>query len=115
MDGTDDIKLLDREAALERIGNDTELYDEIKMLFLRDAPPLLAKLGAAVAILDRDQIERHSHSLKSAAANLGAERLRIACGSIEDQCKTCEAAAIRLLITRVETEFGLIITELSRP
>lgn len=52
-------------------------------LFLELGPERLEAIQAAVSSGDLEQIERVAHSLKSSAANLGAERLRARAAELE--------------------------------
>lgn len=112
-DGTDGVKLLDRAGAMDRIGDDIELYEEIRVLFLRDTPGQLEALRNAAQSLDRCLVERQSHSLKSAAANLGADRLRAACGKLEECCKSVSNEELIALLERIDAELSLVTAELA--
>ena len=64
--------LLDRAAALERLGGDTALLVEMVSLFQQDAPRLLADMHAALGQQNAEALRRAAHSLKGAAAYIGA-------------------------------------------
>jgi len=64
--------VLDREAALSRVGGDGELLHEIAQIFLQDYPRSLAELRDAAGRGDTHGVERTAHGLKGAAANFGA-------------------------------------------
>jgi signal transduction histidine kinase/CheY-like chemotaxis protein len=64
--------LLDRAAALERLGGDAALLAELVSLFQQDAPRLLSDLHAALNQQDAEALRRAAHSLKGAAAYIGA-------------------------------------------
>ncbi|MEQ1883504.1 MAG: Hpt domain-containing protein [Bryobacteraceae bacterium] len=65
--------LVDREAALVRVGGDKELLHEIAQIFLEDYPKSLADLRDAGTRGDANRVERTAHGLKGAAANFGAQ------------------------------------------
>ena len=65
--------LCDREMALDRLGGDEELWDEISKLFLEECPRMLARLQAAVAEGDAHLLMETAHSMKGSLATLGAE------------------------------------------
>jgi HPt (histidine-containing phosphotransfer) domain-containing protein len=65
--------LLDRELALDRLGGDEELLDEIMALFRRECPGLLGKLQDAVEHQDARAVMEAAHSMKGSLATLGAE------------------------------------------
>lgn len=64
--------LLDRSAALERIGGDEELLREIAGLFLAEYPILLQDIRVALESGDAEALERSAHSLKGSVANFEA-------------------------------------------
>lgn len=70
------IPVVDKPACLERLGGDDELYQEILSLYIEDAPNLIKELKKEICQDSLSVAERHAHSLKSASANVGAERLR---------------------------------------
>jgi two-component system, sensor histidine kinase and response regulator len=62
----------DKTAALDRIGGDEELLQELCQIFLEESPKLLQKLQHAVAEGDSDGVTRAAHSLKGESSYLGA-------------------------------------------
>ncbi len=60
--------------ALNRIGGDEELLQEVCQIFLEESPKLLEKLRQAVAAGDADGVVRAAHSLKGESSYLGAGR-----------------------------------------
>jgi two-component system, sensor histidine kinase and response regulator len=75
--------VLDREAALSRVGGDDELLHEIAQIFLDDYPRSLAELREAAGRGDARTVERAAHGLKGAAANFGARPVVDAALAIE--------------------------------
>ena len=64
--------MIDKEAALARLGGDEELYQEIVLIFLDDAPKQISSLKEAFNLSDYQTAMRVAHSLKSASASVGA-------------------------------------------
>jgi CheY-like chemotaxis protein len=62
----------DKTEALDRIGGDEELLEELCQIFLEESPKLLQKLRQAVAAGDSDGVTRAAHSLKGESSYLGA-------------------------------------------
>ena len=62
--------VFEREAALERLGGDTQLLSEVIQLFLADCPRRLAAMKTALDARDAEAIAREAHQLKGAAGNL---------------------------------------------
>ena len=75
--------VLDREAALWRVGGDGELLHEIAQIFLKDYPRALAEMRDASGRGDVHGVERSAHGLKGAAANFGARPVVDAAQAIE--------------------------------
>lgn len=74
---------IDRDALLNRVGGDVELFAEIVRLFLADCPARVADIQAAVAAGDGDAIRLTCHALKGAAGNLSAMDLMAAARALE--------------------------------
>lgn len=66
------IAVLDRAVALERVGGDSELLQEMAQLFLDEYPMQLEAVRAAVRTRDAKALERSAHSLKGSVGNFGA-------------------------------------------
>ena len=67
---------INKEAALEICDGDEELFLEIAGVYLEDASPLMTKLQDALESGDAKNVEKHSHALKGASANICAESVR---------------------------------------
>ena len=78
-----DAAAFDLDAALERLGGDEEILSEMVRVYLDDAPVLLARMQEAIAKGDAHTLERSAHSLKGAAAAIGAERVRALASELE--------------------------------
>lgn len=66
--------VFDREAALDRVGGDTELLVELIGIFREQWPSQREAIDRAVGVADAPKIASAAHSLKSAAGNVGAMR-----------------------------------------
>lgn len=64
---------IDRQAALSRVGGDTQLLREIAVLFLEEYPRLMVDLRDAIARGDSHRLERTAHGLKGSVATFGAQ------------------------------------------
>ena len=64
---------LDYAVALERLGGDEELLQEVAQLFLGEYPSLMSEIHQAVVIGNAYKLERAAHSLKGSIANFGAD------------------------------------------
>lgn len=66
------MSVLDRTAALTRVGGDLELLREIAVLFQQECPLALENLREAIARGDGTAAGHAAHGLKGSAANFGA-------------------------------------------
>lgn len=75
--------LLDEESTLSRLKGDTEFLKTLYGVFVSDLPKKLAAIDEAAEKQDLDLLQRNAHSLKGAAATIGAIALRDAAFSLE--------------------------------
>ena len=101
-------------AALNRLeewgGGD--LIRQMVRLFLENAPNRLEQIRTCRDGDDMDQPERGAHSLKSSAANVGAERVREIAQEIEGAASDKDAERVRELLPVLEEAFAAAIEEL---
>lgn len=62
----------DREEMLERLGGDTELLDDVLVVFLEECPKMLEEVRSAVDEGDPMLVCRAAHSMKGALVNISA-------------------------------------------
>ena len=93
-----DLPILDSAAAIERIGNDQELYFEVLEIFLDDAPKQVETLEAALEASDGETATRAAHSIKGASANVGAERLKAVALEMEEAGRAGDFVKVKALI-----------------
>jgi len=104
------VKILDLDGSLKRMGGDLDLFRGLAEYFFLDAPPLVGRIEAALASRDADQVERAAHSVKGLAANFGADFVVSAAARLEDLGKRAEldgssAAALAELRTHLDALF----------
>lgn len=68
---TAELPPFDRALAIERLGGDASLFDEVAALFLDDTPRLIAELRTAIDVGDTAAVRRSAHGLKGAAGYVG--------------------------------------------
>jgi HPt (histidine-containing phosphotransfer) domain-containing protein len=64
---------LDYAVALERLGGDEELLQEVAQLFLDEYPSLMSEIRQATMSANAQRLERAAHSLKGSVSNFGAD------------------------------------------
>tara|TARA_B100002003_G_scaffold206716_1_gene200661 strand:+ start:123 stop:485 length:363 start_codon:yes stop_codon:yes gene_type:complete len=91
-----------------------KLVNEMIRLFLQNGPSRMDQIRSVVESDDLDQPERGAHSLKSSAANIGAEHVRQIADEIEIAASNAEAERVRELLPGLEEAFGEVIAELEK-
>ena len=79
--------VLDRAGALQRLGGDERLLDELSAAFVADLAQLLPAWDQELTQADLDAARRRMHSLKSSAASLGALKLSATAVAAEQFCR----------------------------
>lgn len=111
---SDELQVVDKFSALQRLDNDEELYQEVLEVFLEDTPVQLNNLHQALAGNVISEVVRLSHSMKSAAGNIGAARLSVAAFTAEKAGKNNQLDQLPELIKRIQTEFDTLIEYLKK-
>jgi HPt (histidine-containing phosphotransfer) domain-containing protein len=112
VDGFNHKDVLDREAALDRMGGDQELLKEIALLFLGDYPKLIEKLRQAVEQSDAVELERAAHALKGSVANFSARTAVKAALTLEEMGRSGNLAGAREALATLESVFEALRPEL---
>lgn len=72
-----DTTIFDLSYLLTTVADDRELAGQVIGVFMHDIPKQLAELDSAIASGDAPTARRAAHSIKGAAATVGAEKLRV--------------------------------------
>lgn len=104
--------VINRTEVLERLGDDEELYAEICDLFLRDAGMMLDRLRTELAANRLDIATRYAHSIKSMAANVGAEQLTEAARVAEMAGKAGDSDLMARQLSLIESAMQAALAEL---
>lgn len=100
--------------ALERLkewGGD-KLAAQMVRLFLKNSGARMDQIRAGVSDDDVDEAERGAHSLKSSAANVGAETLRTHVTQIESAALQQDLDRMRALLPQLEMSYAAAMSEL---
>jgi len=109
------IRVLDLEELRQRLDNDEELVAEIVELFLDDTPRQIAALEDALARGDGEVVRERAHTLKGAAANMGAAELRETAGRMEEAARNGRLAEATELADRIHRDFARLREALASP
>jgi two-component system sensor histidine kinase/response regulator len=94
----------DKTEALDRIGGDEELLEELCQIFLEESPKLLQKLQQAVATGDSDGVMRAAHSLKGESSYLGAGGTSQAARQLEEMGRVKDLSRANETLAVLERE-----------
>lgn len=101
-------------AALERLkewGGD-KLAGQMVRLFLKNSGTRMDQIRTGVGDGVTEEVERGAHSLKSSAANIGAEDLRTISTQIESAALEEDVDRLDTLLPGLESAYGLAMAEL---
>jgi HPt (histidine-containing phosphotransfer) domain-containing protein len=93
--------------ALERLEEwgGADLVNQMVRLFIQNSPERLEQIRSAFGDDPGSLPERGSHSLKSSAANVGAERVREVAARIEQAASQGDFHEVRTLATELESAY----------
>jgi HPt (histidine-containing phosphotransfer) domain-containing protein len=95
---------VDLDQALARVGGDRELYYELLDMLVEDAPGEIGEMREAIGRGNAEEVERTAHSLKGAAANLGAGPLRDVALWLETLGRDGRLATAEAAVAELESE-----------
>jgi CheY-like chemotaxis protein/HPt (histidine-containing phosphotransfer) domain-containing protein len=97
-----------------RDGGVPDVFRDLLQLFRADAPQLLTAMRAAVAEGNAEQLKQAAHSLKGAAANLGARQMSGIAAELEAIGRRGTVEGAEPLLDRVEAQFQQVCEALER-
>ena len=113
----DDAPVLDPRTVGElremRSNGAPQVFVDLLGLLQSEAPPLIEKISVAIRSEDAPGLKAAAHSLKGAAANLGARALADACSELERQGRDGELAGAPALLEVVQTQYRRVHNALS--
>lgn len=109
-----EIVVFDRDEALERFEGYEPLVDNVIVEMIRATPEQLIELSRAVAQKDAPAIELLSHSIKGAAAMVGAHRVREAARALEEIGRSRRLTAAPAALHRLEEEAAILLEHFRR-
>jgi len=98
---------IDFDKAMENLGGERELFEEVLELFVQTIPQIRQDLETAIASKDASRLRLVAHGLKGSAANVCAESARQVAEQIEGMAK-------REDFTEVDKVFADLDTHLKR-
>ncbi len=108
------ISVWDRSVLLERLMGDEELVAQLVEAALDDLPCQVRKLKDSLAAADITTSERQSHTIKGAAANMGAEPLRDIAERMEKAARQGDLESCREALPVLEQNFEQLRREMEQ-
>jgi two-component system sensor histidine kinase/response regulator len=108
-----DLDVIDRLRQLNQEG-EPDVVREVFLLFLDDAPQRIVTIVEAIARRDAADVQRAAHTLKGAAANIGAHALQRLCLELELLARDGLPAGAAQLTQPLTDEFERVRTEIDR-
>lgn len=97
-----------------QIPGEPDFVGELVEALVIEAPDLLERMQAGLAALDAVMLRRAAHSLKSAAGNLGARRLRDVCEALELMASSGDVTGADPLVVRAKHEYDQALVALNQ-
>jgi HPt (histidine-containing phosphotransfer) domain-containing protein len=107
------LPVLDRVGALERVGGDTALLEELLGMLLEQIAAGMPEMSCAMEQGDAPKLEHLAHGLKGAAASLGAERFRQCAFELEQIGRSRNLAPAAAALARLAAEEQALRTALA--
>lgn len=111
----ENIQVVDHKGAMERLDNDQELWDEIRAIWVEDAPAMLQGVRDAFAEASQDGLRRAAHALKGASSNVGATRVAEAARVLEAEAMTADRDSLSARVAELEAEVERAMQALAGP
>jgi HPt (histidine-containing phosphotransfer) domain-containing protein len=102
--GTATAVILDVEGTLARFDGDHQLFVEMTMFMLEDAPRHLLKLRESIEAEDAEAVEFSAHALKGLLLNCGGIRAASAAQALEDSGHKHELKTAFILLQALDAE-----------
>ncbi|MGZ0019987.1 Hpt domain-containing protein [Nitrosomonas sp. wSCUT-2] len=107
---------LDRLNALRQLdpNGNTGFLKRLVNIFLASTPDFVKNIETAIQAGDRAELVRGVHSLRSSAANVGAEKLSEICRLLEESGDHLQSDNIVNLLLRLQNEFRSVTNALQQ-
>lgn len=104
----------DRLEALRQLdpAGGVEFLKRLISIFLTSAPKFVMQIETAIQTDDRVGLAQSAHSLRSSAANVGAEKLSDICRLLEESENHLPRRDIVELLSKLQLEFRLLVIAL---
>lgn len=104
----------DHQQALEYVGGDEELLQDLMKLFLQRKDILLVAVEEAIAAADAEAISDTAHALKGAVNHFAAKRSQMLSKTIEDNARLGKLEDVAALFDEVRKAVAQLELELQQ-
>jgi len=101
-----DIPVFNSQELLVRLGGKPELIPRFLEIFCRNVAENLERLREALAAGDAQQVHRQAHTIKGAAANIAAARIRASATILDEAAIAGDLSGAPELLSALEAEFA---------
>jgi signal transduction histidine kinase/CheY-like chemotaxis protein len=101
----DSLPVFDRVELLERLSGRSEMIEQFKNMFVKNVTGYMMALEQAVTDRDYEQIRVQAHSIKGAAGNLSACRIRETASKMERLVQECKADEVESTLEQLKVDF----------
>lgn len=101
-----DTEIWDKDALLARVMHDSEIASTVLGFFLDDTPNRIKRLADAVESESFSVIEREAHTIKGAASDVGATKIRMYGEKIEESADKRQLSVIKALLLELQNAYG---------
>ena len=103
-----DESAIDVATALDQLGGDRELLGEVVETFVDTIPDMVAAIEAALTDRDGAALMAAAHSIKGAAANIGAKPTQAAAESLESLGERNEMAEAESMLGNLQSRLAAL-------
>jgi len=101
------------ELAMKLTGADAEIIKEVADVFLEDVPIQLERLAESLRERSQEELIRIAHTIKGAASNIGAERLRAIAFDCEQSARNADFVESGNHASKLKAECEILLKEIN--
>ena len=110
-----DLPVFDRDELLGRLGGKAEMIPRFCTMFIGSVTTGVEGVRKALDAGDAEELHRQAHTIKGAAANIGAARIRACATRLDEMAKSREISGAPALLDELAAEFDLFRNEVDGP
>jgi two-component system sensor histidine kinase/response regulator len=103
---SEEARIFNADVLLQRLGGDTQFYNEIIDVFLQDVPKQIHALEGAILRGDAPFVQRQAHTLRGASANIGAVGLEEVAFQLEKAIEKQDLSQAVEMLDCIKIEFN---------